>query len=57
MISHPLTSLSSLPAEPEPGSGSGATSTATPGVPRGKRGSGQPPYRIVTPPRRARPEP
>ncbi|XP_023773652.1 EMI domain-containing protein 1-like, partial [Cyanistes caeruleus] len=28
--------------EPEPGSGSGVPSTATPGVPRGKRGSGQP---------------
>ncbi|XP_041878780.1 EMI domain-containing protein 1 [Corvus kubaryi] len=43
--------------EPESGSGSGARDTATPGLPRGKRGSGQPPYRIVTPPRRAPPEP
>ncbi|RLV62860.1 hypothetical protein DV515_00018870 [Chloebia gouldiae] len=43
--------------EPEPGSGSGAPGTATPGVPRGKRGSGHPPYRIVTAAHRAPPEP
>ncbi|RLV62862.1 hypothetical protein DV515_00018868 [Chloebia gouldiae] len=41
--------------EPEPGSGSGAPGTATPGVPRGKRGSGHPPYRIVTATHRAPP--
>ncbi|KAM9207823.1 LOW QUALITY PROTEIN: uncharacterized protein RG961_014881 [Leptosomus discolor] len=35
--------------EPEPGSGSGPPGTVAPGPPRGKRGSGQPPYRIVAP--------
>lgn len=58
MLDIPDTPLSSLPAEPEPGSGSGAPGTATPAaVPRGKRGSGHLPYRIVTSPRRAPPPP
>ncbi|KAK2523049.1 hypothetical protein Q9233_010408 [Columba guinea] len=38
--------------EPEPGSGSAPPGTVTPGPPRGKRGSGDLPYRIVAPPRR-----
>ncbi|KAJ7424838.1 EMI domain containing 1 [Willisornis vidua] len=36
--------------EPEPGSGSAPLGTETPRVPRGKRGSAQPPYGIVTRP-------